>query len=91
MHDDELDTRKKKHNDARELQLIVMGNLMKTEGGRAFMWRCLQNCCTFETIYNSDASKHDYNSGKRDHGLWLDQELRTAAKDNYYLMLKENR
>ena len=91
MIDDDIDERKKKHNNERDLQQLVIQNFMKNEGGRAFMWRCLQNCCTFETIYSGNESQHSFNAGKRDHGVWLDQELRSAAKDNYYLMLKENR
>ncbi len=86
--DDEV--RKNQQNN-RELELLTVRNLMKTENGRSFMWRCLQNCCTFESIFNTDAMLHSYNSGKRSHGLWLDVELREAAPEDYYKMLKENR
>ncbi len=79
------------HNDARELELLSIRNIMKTENGRAFMWRCLQNCCTFESIFDKESTQHNFNSGKRSHGLWLDEELREADEDNYYKMLKENR
>ena len=47
MFDEE--ERTKKHNDDRELELLTIRNTMKTENGRAFMWRCLQMCCTFES------------------------------------------
>ena len=75
----------------RELELLTIRNIMKTENGRLFMWHCLQNCCTFENIFNKDTIQHSYNSGLRSHGLWLDQELREASTDDYYKMLKENR
>lgn len=89
MFDEE--ERANKHNKSRELELLSIRNIMKTENGRAFMWRCLQNCCTFESIFSTDTHQHAFNSGVRSHGLWLDSELRDAATDDYYKMLKENR
>ena len=82
---------REKLNNERELELLTIRNLMKTENGRSFMWRCLQNCGTFENMFNADQSIHAFNSGKRSHGLWLDDELREAAPDDYFRMLKENR
>ena len=82
---------KVKFDDTRELELFTIRGIMKTENGRQFMYRCLQNCNTFENIFNNDAIQHAYSSGKRSHGLWLDSELREAAPDDYYKMLKENR
>lgn len=77
-------------NNSRELELYTMRTLLKSEPGRAFMFRCLQNCCTFETIFNVDATLHSFNSGKREHGLWLAEELREAEPDYYFKMLREN-
>ena len=91
MDEEEREEKNRVLNDKRELELLTIRNTMSNESGRAFMWRCLQNCCTFESIYNESAARSNFNSGLRSHGLWLDQELRTATKDNYYLMLKENR
>lgn len=86
---DEQSNAKKQHK-SRELELLSIRNVMKTENGRHFMWRCLQNCCTFENIFNTDPIQHAHNSGKRKHGLWLDRELRESATDDYFKMLKEN-
>ena len=91
MYDDEENEGAKKQQNARELELLTIRNIMKLETGRALMWRCLQNCCTFESIYSNEASQHSFNAGLRSHGLWLDEELREAATDDYYKMLKENR
>lgn len=87
---DEDDKRKKQKNQ-RELELVTIRQLMKTENGRAFMWRCLQNCCTFENIFTGDQVQDAFKSGKRHHGLWLEDELREAAPEDYFTMLKENR
>jgi|TARA_R110002126_G_scaffold198829_1_gene346388 hypothetical protein len=89
MMDDD-DQRAKKHNKSRELELLSIRNIMKTENGRAFMHRCLQNCCTFESIFSTDTHQHAFNAGARSHGLWLDAELKEAATDDYFKMLKEH-
>lgn len=81
----------KKQQQSLELELLTIRNIMKHENGRAFMWRCLHNCCTFENVFSKDAIEHAYNAGLRSHGTWLDQELRDAATEDYYKMLKENR
>ncbi len=81
--------------DQRDLELLTIRNIMKTENGRAFMFRCLENCGTFNGTFDNDTHKHAFNAGLRQHGLWLDSELRDADDDSgtdyYYQMLKENR
>ena len=80
----------KKYNKSRELELFSIRNIMKTENGRSFMWRCLQNCCTFEDTFKSDPIEHAHIAGLRGHGVWLNRELRDAATDDYFKMMKEN-
>lgn len=91
MFPEDVNENSKKQRESRELELLTIRNIMNTENGRTFMYRCLQNCCTFESIFSTDVAQHAYNSGKRSHGLWLDEELREAAPDDYFKMLKENR
>ena len=75
----------------RDLELFTIRGILKSEQGRQFLFRCLENCYTFDNTYDADHNKHTYKSGARKHGLWLDAELREADSDLYYLMLKENR
>jgi len=75
---------------SRELEKYCISQVMNTENGRAFMYRCLQDCGTFENIFNVDPVLHAHSAGKRSHGLWLISELKDAALDNYFKMLKEN-
>lgn len=92
MYDVELESSKskKKQQKSRELELHSIREIMKTENGRSFMWRCLQNCGTFENMFNVDPILHARNAGVRSHGLWLESELKEATPDNYFKMLKEN-
>ena len=82
--------RAESYNKIRELELLSIRNIMKNENGRAFMYRCLQNCSTFESIFIKDTHLHAFNAGARGHGLWLESELKEAATDDYFKMLKEN-
>ncbi len=87
----EEEDRHKKQRNEREIELLTVRQIMKNENGRAFMWRSLQNCHTFENIFTGDHVQDAYKSGKRSQGLWLDEEIREAAPEDYYKMLKENR
>ena len=84
------DKRAKKYNDSRELELLSLRNIMKTQNGRDFMYRCLQNCCTFGSEFSTNTQQHAFNAGVRSHGLWLDTELKQAATDDYFKMLREH-
>ena len=75
---------------SRNLELHTIRELMKTENGRSFMARCLQNTLVNENIFHKDERLHVYNAGKRDHGLWLQRELKEAAPEFYLMMLKEH-
>lgn len=89
-NDDEPDESTKKHKNSRELELLTLRNTMKSQQGRAMMWRILQRACIFNSTFCADPVTHGYNAGQRDVGLWLDTELRLASTDYYYMMLREN-
>lgn len=74
----------------RELEKAAIQDIMKTEGGRHFMWRCLEQSCIFMETFNSDPSIHALNAGRRNNGLWIESELKDAAPANYIKMLQEH-
>lgn len=84
------DDKEFKRPKSRELELHTIRTVMKTENGRHFMWRCLQNCCTFDSTFNENPALHSRNEGRRIHGLWLVSELKEAAPDDYIKMVKEH-
>ena len=65
-------------------------NIMRTEGGRSFIWNQLQSCSVFESIFDMDPVQAGYNSGMRDAGLRLDRVVKEAAPEYYLQMIKEN-
>lgn len=77
-------------NNPRSEQLHTIRKIMETENGRSFMMRCLQHCGTYDTVFEKDPFKHAYNSGLRDHGVWLERELKESASESFLIMLKES-
>jgi len=73
-----------------DLEPLTVQDIMKTEGGRSFMWKHLQECGVFENIFNKDPILHAYSAGKRESGLNIERDLKEHAPDNYLKMIKEN-
>lgn len=65
--------------------------IMSTEGGRAFMYRMLEQTGIFSTTYDDNPYTHARNTGRREAGIWLFNELQDAAFESYLRMLKEQR
>lgn len=78
---------KKKNNDP---DVLASVNIMKNEEGRGFIYRHLQSCGVFESIFNIDPLQHSYNSGMRDGGLTLNRKVKESAPENYIKMITEN-
>jgi hypothetical protein len=89
MFDDDGE-KSRQRNAVKELELQAIRSVMRTENGRGFMYKCLMNCGTFVNNYCEDTHTHAYRAGLRSHGVWLDSELRHAATEDYYKMLREN-
>lgn len=69
---------------------LAVQNLMRTEGGREWMWKHLQECGVFENIFDENPVRQAYNAGKRQAGLQLEADLKEHDPDNYLKMMKEN-
>ena len=69
---------------------LTIESLMRTEHGRSWMWKRLQSCGVFETMFDRDPIKIAYNAGRRDAGLELDREIRESAPGYYVKMIEEN-
>lgn len=80
----------KSENKSQKVISLAIHNIMRTEGGRDFMFGQLQSCGVFESTFNTDPVQHGYNAGMRDAGLRLERELKEAAPDEYLKMIKEH-
>ena len=69
---------------------IDLGAMLSTKPGRRVVWRILEKCKVFETIWENSARIH-YNAGQQDLGHWLMGEVAEAGEDYLFLMMKENK
>ena len=84
MSDDEKD--KQKHTS----EELAIQNIMRTEGGRDFIWDQLQSCGTFESMFDINSNQLSYNAGLRDAGIRLNRVIKEAAPEHYLKMIQEN-
>jgi hypothetical protein len=87
MSDDDTQEKSKQKHTSEEL---AVQNIMRTEGGRNFIWGQLQSCGTFESIFDINSAQSSYNSGMRDAGLRLNRVVKEAAPEYYIKMIQEN-
>jgi hypothetical protein len=92
MTDEEynLDDKPKNQSKTRAAELHAMRDILRTNQGRDFMWRLLQQTGIFDTCFDKDPVVHAFKAGCRESGLWLQRELRDASTDLYLKMLKEH-
>lgn len=71
----------------RELSDIAM--VASTIEGRRFLWRVLEKCRVFETIWENSARIH-YNAGQQDLGHFVMAEIVETKKEILFQMMTEN-
>jgi hypothetical protein len=74
----------------RALEEMAIQSIMATEDQRRFMWRNLEQSGVLVDNYDENPYNHARNAGARSQGLWLQNELMTAAPAMYFKMIKEN-
>jgi len=79
----ELDIREKELNDIRAM--------LSTKAGLRFIWRLLESCNTFNTIFEYESNKMAYNSGKQDIGHFIMAEIVEADEGLLFKMMKMNK
>lgn len=87
MSDDLYNDKSKKKDDS---ESFVVQNIMRTEAGRSYMWKHLQLCGVYESIFDADTHKHAYRSGLRQAGLQIERDLKEFAPGYYLKMIEEN-
>ncbi len=73
-----------------KIELDDLRFVLKNIEGRRVMWRLLEQCKVFETIWENSARIH-YNAGKQDIGHYIMSEVVRANEDAFLLMMKENK
>ena len=77
-----------KVRNARDREIYELGEILKTYGGRAFIWRALEQCKDGKFI-----STHPHDTflelGHQDVGHWLRDEVFTSDINSFTLMYRE--
>jgi hypothetical protein len=67
----------------------VIGEIMSTLAGRAWLWDILSNCSIFTTTHSPDSSIAAFNEGRRSVGLSLLDDIMVHCPDQYIQAMRE--
>jgi len=81
--------RKTKHQLAREQELEELRALVETSGGRAFLWRLLEQCKISTFGFCGDNDYLNNLEGRRSVGGWVIEEVDAAHPKAYSIMRDE--
>ncbi len=68
----------------------VIGEIMSTTYGRAWLWDTLATCSIFHTTFNGDALASAFQEGRRSVGLALLADILAHCPDQYITAMREH-
>jgi len=90
---EEKEQRENAEKEAKERQqrrIDLLGNVLKTEEGRKFLWMHMEDCNIFAPVFDKDHAVMALAEGRRQVGLRLMSEISTAFPNYYNRMATEN-
>lgn len=75
---------------SRDNELNDLRKVLETPEGRRFVWRVMQHCKVFGSVWEPSAKIH-FNSGRQDVGHFVMGEVVEAGEDYLLAMMKENK
>lgn len=80
----------RKEKDLRLQQLNDIRTVLNNASGRRFVWRLLEKCKVFGSVYSKDQSMVYFNAGQQDLGHFLMAEITEADQHLLIKMMKDN-
>lgn len=80
-----------REDDLRKRELNDIRTLLSNASGRRFMWRLLEKCAVFESVFSDKSSTMAYLSGQQDLGHFLMSEIVNADENLLLKLMKENK
>jgi len=77
-------------NEKRKLEVADLSCIMQTESGRNVIRRIIEESGYFYDTFDQDAIQHAKRAGKRSVAVWLIEELKQAAPNDFIQLLKEH-
>lgn len=81
---------KERDKDRRRQELNDLRTVLSSVSGRRLFWRLMEQCKTFETVWEPSARIH-YNAGKQDIGHFVMSEIVEADENLLFKMMKEHK
>ena len=86
---EQVKSAERKEKDRRRQEVEDLKEILSTKSGRRFIWRLLEHCKVFESIWHPSALIH-YNAGKQDVGHFIMAEIISADTSAFQKMMEEN-
>lgn len=87
--DAQVADKKNKLKFKRDTELLQLKAILRSKGGRAFLWRVIGECGIFSIGLPPTEEHLAHAKGKRDMGVWLINEIINADQNAYLLMQAE--
>ncbi len=75
----------------RQQEINDIRTVLSNISGRRFVWRLLETCRTFNTIFSRETSVMSYNSGQQDVGHFVMSEIAEADENLLLKLMRENK
>ena len=77
--------------DLRKQELDDIRTVLSNASGKRLLWRLMERCHTFNTVYNPEGIKMAYNAGQQDIGHFIMSEIIGADENLFLKMMKQNK
>lgn len=79
-----------KEKDLRRQQMNDLRTVLSNASGRRFMWRVLERCQTFSSVFSKEPTTMAYMSGQQDLGHFIISEVTQADENLFIKLMKDN-
>lgn len=87
--EEQVKTAERQERYDRKKELADMRLILETDHGRRFVWRYLEACHVFGSVFNNSGSVTYFNEGRRDVGLKLMADVTEANDEALIVMMRE--
>lgn len=79
----------RKEKDRRKEEVADLKFILSTVQGKRFLWRLLEQCKTFESVFSPESMRMSYSAGRQDLGHYLMAEIMDAEPEAFIEMMKQ--
>lgn len=80
-----------KEKDLRKQEMNDIRTVLSNASGRRLVWRVLERCNTFSSVYSENSFTMAYSSGQQDLGHFLMAEIVEADENLLLKLMKDNK